>query len=178
MNQINELIDDLNSSHVEDEIEDRLRERLAVEGLNINARIHFYEGSIEWDGVLYVMNWMAVTGGTIGLVDYLRKIIMSVINTTIKQRLPRSLRRQAINTTVYVEEEIIPPVSLPTLQQQNSLPLSNQAPAVPAQQIPYNYVPNDDGGMKKFILTITLINSCLIGALVFIAILILTSTRF
>lgn len=84
------IIKELNYLHLDNEIASRLRNRLQIEDIDIDAKIRFYEGSIEWDGVLYIVNWMAVTGGTIGLVDYLRKIIMSVINSTIKNNLPVS----------------------------------------------------------------------------------------
>jgi len=138
LDEIQHVIEKLNYSDVGEDIAHRLRDRLQVEGLEIDARIRFYEGSIEWDGVLYVLNWMAAVGGTVGLVDYLRKIIMSVINTTIKRQLPTPLQHEELKTTVFVEEELMTPISVPTIYQQPNIPAQNQLQApYPAQiQVP------------------------------------------
>ncbi|MES9901642.1 MAG: hypothetical protein ABW168_03035 [Sedimenticola sp.] len=173
--EIEHLIEKLNYSDADEEIADRLRDRLQIEGLEIDARIRFHEGSIEWDGVLYVLNWMAVVGGTVGLVDYLRKIIMSVINTTIKKRLPKPLRHEEIKTTVFVEEEIISPISAPAIYQQPSMPAQNQSQA----QYPTAFQAPDESitRYRRLIIGVTLFNSALIGALILVVILMLTSTR-
>lgn len=174
---VDELIEHLNHSRIEEEIQERLRDRLRLDRLEIDARIHFSRGSIEWDGVLYVLNWLAAAGGTIGLAEFLRKMIIAVIDAAIKKRLPKILKHEDFRTTAFIEEEVVSPEFPLAIRRQMALsaPFSSEAPFRSSTNP--SEPPAPQYKAPTVLLAVSLLNSAFIGALAIILILLLTTSK-
>jgi FtsZ-binding cell division protein ZapB len=85
---------------ISDEIRYGLSHALGERGVEItDVHIHFYVGTVNWEGMITILDWGARIAGNIALLLYIRSLIKGVCNNILAQRLPlQDLRK--INTEV------------------------------------------------------------------------------
>lgn len=101
-----EVIPSLNqdSLDIAAEIRDRLS-GLLPPGVSVDVQIEFRHGSIEWAGVILVLDWMARLSGSVALLEYLKRSARVAIDQVVRRHLQqRGVRpnTDAINTSVSV----------------------------------------------------------------------------
>lgn len=82
------------SELIERDIQQEIKRNLPP-GVNVETQIQFYEGSIEWIGIVAVLDWMARLAGVAEFIGILSKLIEVAIERVLKRWL---IRRNQIRT--------------------------------------------------------------------------------
>jgi len=120
---------DSRSDYIAEEIEREIKKTLPP-GVQVNVNIEFNYGSIEWAGVVIILDWMARLGSSAGLIEYIAK--------GVKIGVDKIVRRNIRNQTKYCEnistEVVVTPTNVQNGQAQNQ-----SQPAAPQQPISINW---------------------------------------
>jgi hypothetical protein len=76
------------SEIIEREIQQEIRRALPL-GVNIETQIRFYEGSIAWEGIVVILDWMARLAGAAEFVSILSKIVKAAVERVLQRWLGR-----------------------------------------------------------------------------------------
>jgi len=118
---VSQIVDDLNriSDLIAEQIATDLRKRLPI-GVQVETSLEFREGSLEWVGVIYVLDWMARLSGAGALVEYIVRVIRLVVNRAVRQNISQpSILLPSADTEVTVLHG--PSVAQPALAEDRSL---------------------------------------------------------
>jgi hypothetical protein len=99
---------DRHSDFIADDIRREIKKVLPP-GVQVNANIDFNYGSIEWAGVVIILDWMARLGSSAGLVEYIVK--------GVKIAVDKVVRRNIRNRTTYCETVSTEAVATPSQNQ-------------------------------------------------------------
>ncbi|HEY0602841.1 MAG TPA: hypothetical protein VGD58_08015 [Herpetosiphonaceae bacterium] len=55
--------------------------------VNIDVEIEFVVGSVEWIGIVYVLDWMSRLSGTASLVEYLTRTVRFAVNRVVREEI-------------------------------------------------------------------------------------------
>jgi hypothetical protein len=72
---------------VADQIAEEIRKKLPV-GVQVQVQIEFRIGSLEWAGLVLVLDWMGRLSGSIALGEYLVKTIRFAVNRVLRRHIP------------------------------------------------------------------------------------------
>jgi len=151
--------------------------------------IRFFEGSIEWEGIISIFNIMATVSGAIAFGEYVRQICSYAINRAIKNNVPPHLRHAQIETVSFVEEDSFPqnfqPIqsAAPTVQNGNYLPqIHTQYPypvfiQQPANNNNTNETENSQSRLTRILIATTFFNTALVGALLLLLVVSITNGK-
>jgi hypothetical protein len=78
-------------NEISQEIEREIQNRLPYIPFEtaVNVHIGFSDGSVQWDGVVEFLDWMARIGGSLGLIGIITHTIRTAINKVLVKRIPR-----------------------------------------------------------------------------------------
>jgi hypothetical protein len=97
------------SDVISDEIIQEVKGSLPI-GVGISGEIEFHRGSIGWQGVLEILTWSASVGGTIGLVEYLSKLVKGSIARVMRRHInSRTKYYRSIETKVVIDMPLTTP---------------------------------------------------------------------
>ena len=106
------------SDIISDEIIQELKGSLPS-GLGISGKIEFHRGSIGWQGVLEILTWTASIGGTIGLVDYLSKLVEASVARVMRRHISKHTKYYR-NIETHVVINILPIQAEPEKEKQHT----------------------------------------------------------
>ncbi|MDD2694405.1 MAG: hypothetical protein PHD58_00590 [Anaerolineales bacterium] len=88
--EVSEVVFYLNdgSNTISQEIQQEIRRALPV-GVNIETQIRFYQGTIAWEGVVIVLDWMARLSGAVEFVSILSRIVKIAVERVVQKWLSR-----------------------------------------------------------------------------------------
>ena len=117
-----EFIPTLNqkSSEIAERIKKEVKRSLPF-GINVEAQIEFYPGSIEFAGVIYILDIMSKLAGAARLLGYIGKAIKFALNRVVRNEIrsyPPAYQIESITSEVtLVESQPTPSVSEGKLSQ-------------------------------------------------------------
>jgi len=79
-------------------ISDDLRRSLP-RGLDVQVQLKFNHGSVEWAGVVLVVDWLARISGSVAMVAYLSRAIQISVDRIVTQHVHRSVSNSFDTTT-------------------------------------------------------------------------------
>lgn len=119
------------SDIIEREIQQEIRRTLPL-GVNIETQIRFYEGSIAWEGIVVILDWMARLAGAAEFVGILSKIVKAAVERVLQRWLGR---RNQLPIPVRVVGPIQVEVTFQTASGYTSHSASRQSPAANISRI-------------------------------------------
>jgi hypothetical protein len=72
---------------VADQIADEIRKKLPI-GAEVQVQIDFRLGSLEWAGIVLILDWMGRLSGSIALGEYLVKTVEFAVNRVLRRHIP------------------------------------------------------------------------------------------
>ena len=72
---------------IAEEIAKEISKKLPV-GIKVEVQIEFRTGSLEWAGLVLILDWMGRISGSIALGEYLVKTIRFSVNRVLRRRIP------------------------------------------------------------------------------------------
>ncbi|MFN2453373.1 MAG: hypothetical protein ABR577_04055 [Pyrinomonadaceae bacterium] len=73
-----------NADDIAERIKTRLRKTLPMSA-NVEVEIEFSNGSIEWLGVVFILDWMGRLSGSISLIEYISRAVRLVVNRSVRE---------------------------------------------------------------------------------------------
>lgn len=93
---------DSRSDYIAEDIEREIKKTLPP-GVQVNVNIEFSYGSIEWAGVVIILDWMARLGSSAGLIEYIAKGVKIGVNKVVRRNMRNQTKYcENINTEVVV----------------------------------------------------------------------------
>ena len=93
---------DSRSEYIAEDIEREIKKALPP-GVQVDVNIEFSYGSIEWAGVVFILDWMARLGSSAGLIEYIAKGVKIGVNKVVRRNLRKQTKYcENINTEVAV----------------------------------------------------------------------------
>jgi hypothetical protein len=93
---------DSHSDYIAEDIEREIKKALPP-GVQVNANIEFNYGSIEWAGVVIILDWMARLGSSAGLIEYIAKGVKIAVDKIVRRNIRNQTKYcENINTQVVV----------------------------------------------------------------------------
>lgn len=94
------------SDRIAQQIQQEIKRSLPP-SVHVEAQLSFFEGSIGWEGVILVLDWMARLGGTAEFIGVLVTIIRIAVNRVLRRWLSDGTMPFKIRGANFIQSEVI-----------------------------------------------------------------------
>ena len=75
-------------------------------GMHVTTEIRFHCGSIEWAGIVVILDWMARLSSSAGFIEYIVKAVRIAVNTVVRRAIVQGTPAKLMSdleTEVYIQ---------------------------------------------------------------------------